>query len=147
MAMPQCCYLTKGPSHTTNMLTSSKNQGLYILAVTAPNEESPSRLYRLALYFEYSIEQFPIIQLLQLVRSSCPRPEAQLISSSLTRLCLFSIFQIRLNYIYSSPVFWVVTSSFSIILDIYVTYRASASQICMDLPSCLLFLLWQDERV
>ena len=36
--MPQCCYLAKGakrPSHTTNMLTSSKNQVPYILAVTA----------------------------------------------------------------------------------------------------------------
>ena len=64
MAMPQCCYLAKGakrPSHTTNMLTSSKNQVPYILAVTAPNEESPNRLYRLALNFVYSIELFSIL--------------------------------------------------------------------------------------
>ena len=32
------------------------NQVPYILAVTAPNEESPNRLYRLALNFVYSIE-------------------------------------------------------------------------------------------
>ena len=31
------------------------------MAVTAPNEESPNRLYRLALNFVYSIESFPIL--------------------------------------------------------------------------------------
>ena len=59
MTMPQCCYLAKGakrPSYTTNMLTSSKIHVPYILAVTAPNEESPNILYRLALNFVYNIE-------------------------------------------------------------------------------------------
>ena len=60
VAMPQCCYLTKGAKQATEPYNKYanlfKNQVPYILAVTAPNEESPNKLYRLALNFVYSIE-------------------------------------------------------------------------------------------
>ena len=48
LAMPQCCYLAKGakrPSHTTNMLTSSKKINFHIRFITLKN--NLNRIYSL----------------------------------------------------------------------------------------------------